>query len=53
VPALLKQVVPLHEAVKVDVFVPGCPPKPNAILQVLSDLLEGRKPDLGSKVRFG
>jgi len=53
VPALLKQVVPLHEAVKVDVHVPGCPPKPNAILQVLSDLLEGRKPDLGSKLRFG
>ncbi|HYO42868.1 MAG TPA: hypothetical protein VES19_06675 [Candidatus Limnocylindrales bacterium] len=53
VPALLKQVQPLHEAVAVDVFVPGCPPKPNTILQVLGDLLEGRKPDLGSKVRFG
>jgi len=53
VPTLLKQVEPLHEAIKVDVHVPGCPPKPNAILEVLSDLLEGRKPDLGSKVRFG
>jgi coenzyme F420-reducing hydrogenase gamma subunit len=53
VPALLKHAVPLHEAIKVDVHVPGCPPKPNAILMVLGELLEGRKPDLGSKQRFG
>jgi NAD-reducing hydrogenase small subunit len=53
VPALLKQAVPLHDVIKVDVHVPGCPPKPNAILFALSELLEGRKPDLGSKLRFG
>jgi NAD-reducing hydrogenase small subunit len=53
VPALLRQAVPLHEAIKVDLHVPGCPPKPNSILLVLSELLEGRKPDLGSKLRFG
>jgi coenzyme F420-reducing hydrogenase gamma subunit len=53
VPPLLKHAVPLHEVVKVDVHVPGCPPKPNAILMVLSELLDGRKPDLGSKLRFG
>jgi NAD-reducing hydrogenase small subunit len=53
VPPLLKHAVPLHEVVKVDVHVPGCPPKPNAILVALSELLEGRKPDLGSKLRFG
>jgi NAD-reducing hydrogenase small subunit len=53
VPQLLKQAVPLHEVVKVDLHVPGCPPKPNAILLALSELLEGRKPDLGSKLRFG
>ena len=53
VPPLLKKAVPLHEVVKVDVHVPGCPPKPNAILLALSELLEGRKPDLGSKLRFG
>ena len=53
VPPLLKKAVPLHEVVKVDIHVPGCPPKPNAILFALSELLEGRKPDLGSKLRFG
>ena len=53
VPALLKQAIPLHDVIKVDVHVPGCPPKANAILFVLSELLEGRKPDLGSKLRFG
>jgi NAD-reducing hydrogenase small subunit len=53
VPALLKQAQPLHDSIKVDIHVPGCPPKPNAILLVLSELLEGRTPDLGSKLRFG
>jgi NAD-reducing hydrogenase small subunit len=53
VPGLLKQVEPLQAAIKVDVHVPGCPPKPSAILLVLSELLEGREPDLGSKLRFG
>ncbi len=53
VPPLLKQAVPLHDVVKVDLHVPGCPPKPNAILLALSELLEGRMPDLGSKLRFG
>jgi NAD-reducing hydrogenase small subunit len=53
VPALLKQAGPLHSAIKVDVHVPGCPPKPDAILFVLGELLEGRVPDLGSKLRFG
>jgi NAD-reducing hydrogenase small subunit len=53
VPPLQKQAVPLHDVIKVDLHVPGCPPKPNAILFVLSELLEGRMPNLGSKLRFG
>ena len=53
VPALLKQAVPLHDVVKVDLHVPGCPPSAKAILFVLKELLEGRIPDLKSSVRFG
>ena len=53
VPALLPHAEPLHQAIKVDVHVAGCPPKPGAILMVLTELLEGREPDLGSKLRFG
>jgi NAD-reducing hydrogenase small subunit len=53
VPALLKNALPVHEVVKVDLHVPGCPPKPEAIGFVLGELLEGRKPELAGKVKFG
>jgi NAD-reducing hydrogenase small subunit len=53
VPTLLKNALPVHEVVKVDLHVPGCPPKAEAIMYVISELLEGRKPDLTSKVKFG
>lgn len=50
---LLPTVTPVHEHVAVDVFVPGCPPPPAAILHVLTELLEGRTPDPSSLTRFG
>src|SRR5271166_3990736 len=53
VPPLLKQVAPLHDVVKVDLHVPGCPPSARLILFVLKELLEGRVPDLKSSARFG
>jgi len=53
VPALLKHAVPLHEAVKVDIHVPGCPPSAATIGFVVQELLAGRKPDLASRVKFG
>lgn len=53
VPALLRHAVPVHEVVKVDLHVPGCPPKADAIAFVVTELLEGRKPDLAGKVKFG
>jgi NAD-reducing hydrogenase small subunit len=53
VPALLRQAVPLHEVIKVDLHVPGCPPPAKAIAFVLGELLDGRVPDLSSKVKFG
>jgi len=52
-PKLLKRARPVHEFVAVDVFLPGCPPPPEAILLVLGELLEGRAPDLKGKTRFG
>jgi len=53
VPTLLRHAVPLHEVVKVDLHVPGCPPAAAGIVYVLTELLEGRMPDLNSKVKFG
>jgi NAD-reducing hydrogenase small subunit len=53
VPTLMKRAVPLQEVVKVDLFVPGCPPPASAIGYVLGELLDGRMPDLSTKVKFG
>lgn len=53
VPPLLKRVRPVHEVVKVDVFVPGCPPSADTIFYVVSELLQGRMPDLTGRTRFG
>jgi NAD-reducing hydrogenase small subunit len=53
VPALLPHARPLHECVRVDVFVPGCPPSAGLIFSIVSDLLAGRTPELGAGARFG
>jgi len=53
VPALLKQARPLREFVKVDLCMPGCPPPSKTIVGVLTDLLDGKKPDSNLKVKFG
>jgi NAD-reducing hydrogenase small subunit len=53
VPALLRHAIPVHEVVKVDLYVPGCPPSAASIVFVLGELLDGRVPDLSSKVKFG
>jgi len=52
VPALLPKALPVHQVVKVDVFIPGCPPSADIIYDALNDLLEGRVPDT-SRARFG
>jgi NAD-reducing hydrogenase small subunit len=53
VPRLLPTVRPVHTVVRVDVFVPGCPPKPDTIYYLLTELLEGRLPNLRELTRFG
>jgi NAD-reducing hydrogenase small subunit len=53
VPKLLKKVHPLHEIVKVDYFIPGCPPAADIINYVLTELLAGRKPNMKGRSRYG
>jgi NAD-reducing hydrogenase small subunit len=53
IPVLLKHAVPLHDVIKIDLHVPGCPPSAPSILFVINELLEGRVPDLRTKLRFG
>jgi NAD-reducing hydrogenase small subunit len=36
----------LQEVVPVDIFVPGCPPDADTIFYVLSELAQGRRPDI-------
>lgn len=53
VPTLLKKVHPLHEVVKVDYFIPGCPPPSSIIAYVLTELLSGRVPNLEGRSKYG
>jgi len=53
VPRLLDRVLPVHQVVDVDLFLPGCPPSADLIHYVLSELLDGRSPDLAGRLRFG
>ena len=43
-PLPLAQVHPLHDVVKIDYFLAGCPPSADAIWQFLTDLIAGRTP---------
>ena len=53
VPPLITTVLPVHHVVDVDAFLPGCPPSADLIHFVITELLEGRKPDLTKKLKFG
>ena len=41
--------VPLHEAVKVDYYLPGCPPDADLIFEVVATLLNDRVPELSNE----
>jgi len=49
-PLPLDKVHPLHEIVRVDYYIPGCPPSAEAIWQVLTDLIAGRLPQLPERL---
>jgi NAD-reducing hydrogenase small subunit len=53
IPPLLDRTRPVHEVVRVDLHIPGCPPHPDHIFFVVSELLAGRVPDVGALTRFG
>ena len=52
IPPLRAKAQPLHEIIKVDLHIPGCPPSNDVIFGAIAELLEGRIPDLGG-TRFG
>ena len=54
VPPLLPQVLPLHKVIRVDAFLPGCPPPADRIQAALEALLEDAlPPNRGEAIRFG
>lgn len=40
-PAILDRVYPCHEIVKIDLFLPGCPPRPELLWEALSAIAAG------------
>jgi NAD-reducing hydrogenase small subunit len=54
VPTLLEKVMPVHEAVHVNYFLPGCPPPAERIKALLLQVLNGEEPKLeGPQLKFG
>jgi NAD-reducing hydrogenase small subunit len=54
VPQLLKQVVPVQEAVHIEYFLPGCPPPAARIKALVAQLLAGTEAKLeGTNLKFG
>ncbi len=53
-PALLPKVLPLHQVIPVDAYVPGCPPDPDRIWAAVTALLAGQPVELPPEMRrFG
>jgi NAD-reducing hydrogenase small subunit len=54
VPRLLPRVVPVHEIVHVEYFLPGCPPPAERIKSLIGQLLNGAEPKLEpAELKFG
>lgn len=46
-PLLLDKVYPVHEVIKIDYFLPGCPPSADTFYRFLSELIQGKEPQVG------
>lgn len=55
VPELLDRVMPVHEVIPVDIFMPGCPPSADRIRATLEPLLRGDRPQMEGRdmIKFG
>jgi len=53
VPKLLPRVLSLHEVVKIDYYIPGCPPPAGLINYVISQLLRGLPVSMEGKSKYG
>jgi NAD-reducing hydrogenase small subunit len=53
VPKLFIHAHPLHEIVKVDYYIPGCPPSADLINNILNELLAGKTPTMEGNSKFG
>ena len=55
VPELLDRVVPIHELVPIEIFMPGCPPSADRIRATLEPLLKGEMPKMEGRdmIKFG
>ena len=54
IPKLLENVLPVHELVFVEYYLPGCPPPAERIKALMVQVLEGKTPKLeGTQLKFG
>ncbi|HTY74322.1 MAG TPA: oxidoreductase [Candidatus Nanoarchaeia archaeon] len=53
VPTLLPKALPVHEVVKVDYFIPGCPPPAGLINWVIGRLMRGLPVNMEGRSKFG
>lgn len=50
IPIILDKVYPCHEIVKIDYYLPGCPPRADLIWNALAALITGKEADLPYEV---